>query len=1029
MNKEPKEQAAPRRAWPAGLAVVVLLALLTLAHTWPLAAHWNQAIPYVYHPSPGWELVPQMPGDHLQFYYWSWLFTDNLTGPSSFPSNPYEFNTFLHPQGIALYANFPFSLFYLVLQPLGALSAYNAVVLLTYLLAGLAAFALARRMLGSSLAALPVALIYALLPFRASQALSGHLYGFIAFMLPATLWCLEKGWARGSAWWGALGGLLLLAVGLMEGHLLFYTTLLLGLYLPLRLLTLSGQGEPGDALQNGGAASAWWVAGAGLALGLSLHLAAGRGHESLATGMGMAVSLALGLVLLISLWLVLAELAARLTTLGIAGSRLYLARGLAPLLLSPLYAVQYWLDVPHLGKLLILLLLAWGAWRCLPALWRARQWPGLPRGTWLPLIALGVGWGLGAAAMMVQKARVLDESIASKGRSLGEVKLFAPHLADLFRISPAHSEQVVYLGLVTLILAGAGLLLLALGRRGQGLRAPVALWAGLGTLAALLCLGPNLPQLPLYAWLYEYMPFFNYPRVPGRLVIFAVLFLGLLGGWTLKELAKAWGGGRIAALALAVAVSLGVAWDFWPARDPGLCLMPPPGPLATEVKEKLPTGPQAKQRLLGLPIWPGDSHQSSVYELLISQTRAVMVNGYSPQVPQAYVDQVFWPLYPLDFGLVTPQAWDTLTRLKVGMVAFYEDEEVYTRKVCPFPPELARRRLVAGSRFQAELQAGNVWLLKPRNAALEPAQALAQVSPVTSWWDASWLPGNTGRLVEDKNASGWGLLFEEATSLDGPLGPRLERPAGNVAQAKAGGDAPGWLARGPGRPLPPGTYVARLRLRRGPGGLPGRVEAVDKSTGKVLARLKLVPSSLPVDNAWHDVVLPFTLEGLVPLELRVWFSGRADLALDAAMLNFAGMQRPQAYYPASRLWRQAGQLVADPAASTGLAISARKGLTPPLYLMHGPQQTYPPGRYVARFRLAATQGAAPQALLAELSVATDLGRLPLATARVRGKDLGAKYRDIELVFELKRRCELGLRVRYAQGGDLRVAGASITSLD
>ncbi|MBU4565902.1 MAG: hypothetical protein KMY53_00650 [Desulfarculus sp.] len=1028
MSSDPREQAA-RRAWPAGLAVLALLALLTLAHTWPLAAHWNQSIPYVYHPSPGWELVPQMPGDHLQFYYWSWLFTDNVTGPSSFPSNPYEFNTFLHPQGIALYANFPFSLFYLALKPLGALSAYNAVVLLTYLLAGMAAFALARRMLGSSLAALPVALIYALLPFRASQALSGHLYGFIAFMLPATLWCLEKGWAKGSAWWGALGGLLLLAVGLMEGHLLFYTTLLMGLYLPLRLLTLTDPAEPGDAPQTGGAASAWWVAGAGLALGLSLHLAAGRGDAALSGGMALAVSLSLGLVLLVCLWLTLAELAARLTSLGLAASRDYLARGLAPLLLSPLYAVQYWLDVPHLGKALIAALLLWGAWRALPALWRARRWPGFPRGTWPPLIALGIGWGLGAAAMMVQKARVLDESIASQGRSLGEVKLFAPNLADLFQLSPAHSEQVVYLGLVTLVLAGAGLLLLALGRRDRGLRAPAALWAVLGVLAALLCLGPNLPQMPLYNWLYQYMPFFNYPRVPGRLVIFAVLFLGLLGGWTLKELAKAWGGGRMTALVLALAVILGVAWDFRPARDPGLCLMPPPGPLAAAVKGKLPTGPDAKQRLLGLPIWPGDSHQSSVYELLISQTRAVMVNGYSPQAPQAYVDQVFWPLYSLDFGLVTPQAWDTLKRLKVGLVAFYEDEEVYTRKVCPFPPELARRRLTAGGRFQAELQAGNVWLLRPRDAAPDPAQALAQVSPVTSWWDASWLPGATGRLVEDKNASGWGLLFEEAATWGGPLGPRMKRPAGNVAQAKAGGDAPGWLARGPGRPLPPGSYVARLRLRRGPGGMPGRVEAVDKRSGKMLASLELSPALLPDDHSWHDVALPFTLEGLLPLELRVWFSGQADLALDVALINFAGMERPQAYYPASRLWRQAGELVADPQAPTGLAVRAKPGWTPPLYLMHGPQQTYPPGRYVARFRLAAPAGAPPEALLAQVTVATDLGRLPLATAQVHGRDLGGGYRDIELSFELKRRCELGLRVRYAQGGEVRVAGASVTSSD
>ncbi|MBU2467259.1 MAG: hypothetical protein KKC78_01370, partial [Proteobacteria bacterium] len=210
-------------------------------------------------------------------------------------------------------------------------------------------------------------------------------------------------------------------------------------------------------------------------------------------------------------------------------------------------------------------------------------------------------------------------------------------------------------------------------------------------------------------------------------------------------------------------------------------------------------------------------------------------------------------------------------------------------------------------------------------------------------------------------------------------------------------------------------------------GAPGRVEAVDKTSGRVLASVPLDPARLPADGAWHDVALPYSLEGLVTLELGVWFSGKADLALDAALINFAGMQEPQTFYPASRLWRQTGELVADPQAPTGLAVRGRAGWHPPLYLMHGPQQTYPPGRYVARFSLAA-EGAPPaDALLAQVAVATDLGRIPLAVALVHGRDLGSGYRQVELNFELKRRCELGLRVRFAQGGDVRVAGASVTS--
>ena len=141
MSKEPKEQATTRRAWPAGLAVAVLLALLTLVHTWPLAAHWNQAIPMCTTPRRAGNWCPRCPATICSFTIGRGCSPTTSPAPSTFPSNPYEFNTFLHPQGIALYANFPFSLFYLALKPLGALSAYNAVVLLTYLLAGLAAFA------------------------------------------------------------------------------------------------------------------------------------------------------------------------------------------------------------------------------------------------------------------------------------------------------------------------------------------------------------------------------------------------------------------------------------------------------------------------------------------------------------------------------------------------------------------------------------------------------------------------------------------------------------------------------------------------------------------------------------------------------------------------------------------------------------------------------------------------------------------------------------------------------------------------
>ena len=64
-----------------------------------------------------------------------------------------------------------------------------------------------------------------------------------------------------------------------------------------------------------------------------------------------------------------------------------------------------------------------------------------------------------------------------------------------------------------------------------------------------------------------------------------------------------------------------------------------------------------------------------------------------------------------------------------------------------------------------------------------------------------------------------------------------------------------------------------------------------------------------------------------------------------------------------------------------------------------------------------------------LVVAGDLGRRPLGHLLVRGADLGAAYRELPLEFTVSRRSELGFRVLYRQGGDIKVAGVSVKRLD
>ena len=1017
--------------WLKPLGLVVLLLLLALAHTWPLARHLDEAIPYGLTPGPGYESVPMIPGDHMQFFYWCWLAGDNLLGPSRFPSNPYEFNSSVTPSGLAVYANFPLSLIFVAFSPLGPALAYNAMVLICYVLVGLCCLAWARQVLGHWLAALPAALLLTLMPFRAAQALSGHIYGFVIFLPPLALWCLERGWrarpGRAEAW-GLAAGLALLAAALMENHLIYYSCLLLAVYAPTRLL-LAGQDDRPQAEEGMAAGVVVGPLLAGLALGLCAQMALVRAGQAAFWSQGLTVSLVGHVLATSGLWLAGSWLAAALTSLSPAQAARAVARFFWPLGLAPLYAIQYALDIPHLGAGLMALLLAAGAWLSLPALWRARRWPGLRAGWQRPLWPLGLCLGGAVAFLLRMKATLMQGSIVDQGRGLDEVRLFSPRPADLLSADVPHSEQIVFLGLAFVLLWAAGFVMLLTRRpaKAQGAASAAALGA-LGLLALLLSFGPNLPQLPLYEFLYKYLPFFKYPRVPGRMILIAAMLLALPAGWALWRASLALGG-RWAAPALGLACAALMGWSLWPTQHIGLCPLTPPGAVERAVAAQLPTGPDAAKRVLGLPIWPGDSHQSSAYEMLITRTRAVMPNGYAPYVPRAYLEQVYAPLYPLDFGLVDAGALAALAQQKIGGIVFYDDDMVYARKVSPFPPALARQRLEASGLVRLAAQEGNGFFYLPRAAARPDPAPGRVISPVISLWEANWLGRDTGRLVDDPAASGWGLLFAEGAGPLAPLGPRLAGAKGNVAKAEARRDKPGFLAHGPHKIFPPGEYLARFRLRRGPGASSaGAVEVAADGGKAILARRELLPEALPADGRWHDVALGFTLDGLRSLEFRVWFGGGADLELDVVLAGFAGATPGPAFYPAWQLWRQTGDLVADHRAPGGWAVEATPGLTPPLYLMHGPQQTYEPGRYRATFRLAASAQPAPPGRAALLVVAGDLGRRPLGHRAVEVAELTADYRDFAVEFRLPRRGEIGLRALLERGAGLRLAGAGVARL-
>src|SRR5262245_18951037 len=258
-----RSQAEPRFGVRAALGVAAIFLLLAILYTTPLVTHLVDGLPFAAVPPEGREMLWRVQGDYLQFYYYLWLVRDRLLHGASFLRDPYQFavdgprlnlpNTFV-----------PFALPFVALSAAGPRFAYNALVLLSFPLAGLATALLAHRYGVGRTAAVVGGVVFACLPYRVGALLGGHPAGLAFGLVPLALWGLEAalaGSVAGGVWCGAA----LLSLAIVEPHFFYFAALGLPVYLVARL------GLPGASR------AAWRVGPGGPALVLAGAAAIGVG--------------------------------------------------------------------------------------------------------------------------------------------------------------------------------------------------------------------------------------------------------------------------------------------------------------------------------------------------------------------------------------------------------------------------------------------------------------------------------------------------------------------------------------------------------------------------------------------------------------------------------------------------------------------------------------------------------------------------------------------------------------------------------
>ncbi len=380
--------------------------------------------------------------------------------------------------------------------------------------------------------------------------------------------------------------------------------------------------------------------------------------------------------------------------------------------------------------------------------WPAKSdWAGWARAAWvlLPFAAL-------VALKAAGVKQGLEGTAIGAGRSLHEVSLFSHGLAGL--VDPARAGGKIYVG-------AWGLALLA-GALGAGawraVRRREAAGAGLALLVLgiagifLLATGTKNPLGPRAwaAWM-KLMPPYGMIRQPDKIFCLLpalVLVAGALAFRAAGTDARKWPARLLVAVLL-----LPLLLDY-PARiDPTICLLDDrQGAYAAVAEHARKEG--AVPRALVIPLWPGDSHYSSLYQHYVSLYLLRMVNGYRPTARQKYIAEIFEPFQSLNSGWPDDAQLDALLARGIDHLILHED--AFPEKVSSFPADATLANLLAHPRLERLARDGAAWSFAIRKDARPgpvAAPDLPVLFPVRYWdWEQSEWPA--GEVLDAADAIG-----------------------------------------------------------------------------------------------------------------------------------------------------------------------------------------------------------------------------------------------------------------------------------
>jgi hypothetical protein len=337
--------------------------------------------------------------------------------------------------------------------------------------------------------------------------------------------------------------------------------------------------------------------------------------------------------------------------------------------------------------------------------------------------AAGTVAAIGAGLLV--RETLIKGSTESGGRKLAEITRYSANVGDLFsrHLEHGRSEQFVFVGWLTPLLALAGLVLLVRARR----YALAALLAVGVLVPVVLALGTNTP---LYSALWHALPPFRFPRVPERLLPIACLSIA---GLVAFALARA----RVAVAVVAIALLL-LDLHVQVYRE-------------SAVGDRDPVAYHGSGRVLELPVFDPSVHYGSVYLWYDTASQRERPGGYSTTAPRA-AKRTADRLQRLNCGDWSGGTARELDRLGVRAITLHLG--LYDRSDGAGSMAWFAWQSLLAHGWTVQRTAGSVWLFERKRSGVRPT--LPAPNPTSPVFCQGWY-GDTGdgRYMSETHAPFW----------------------------------------------------------------------------------------------------------------------------------------------------------------------------------------------------------------------------------------------------------------------------------